>query len=69
MNTRGQVSGPVISARLPFFKKNGSAKSSGDNLKLFLIIFSLVLLFVIGTASAMRYFDGKAVKKKDNNKP
>jgi hypothetical protein len=21
MNTRGQVSGPVISARLPFFKK------------------------------------------------
>lgn len=39
----------------------------GDNLKLFLIIFSLALLFVIGSAAMMRYFDGKAVKKKDKD--
>lgn len=37
-------------------------------MKLFLIIFTLVLLFVIGSASAMRYFDSKSIKKKDNNK-
>ena len=40
----------------------------GDNLKLFLIIFSLVLLFVIGSAAMMRYFDGKSVKKKGKDK-
>ena len=40
-------------------------KIIGDDLKLFLIIFSLALLFVIGSASAMRYFAGKSVKKKD----
>jgi len=33
-------------------------------MKLFLIIFSLALLFIIGSASAMRYFDGKSEKKK-----
>ena len=38
-----------------------------DNLKLFLIIFLLALIFIIGSASAMRYFDGKSVKKKDKN--
>jgi len=37
-------------------------------LKLFLIIFSLALLFIIGSASAMRYFDGKSVTKKDKDK-
>jgi len=37
-------------------------------LKLFLIIFSLALLFVIGSACAMRYFDGESVKKKDKDK-
>jgi len=36
-------------------------------MKVFLIMFSLVLLFVIGSASAMRYFDGKSVKKKDKD--
>jgi len=36
-------------------------------MKLFLIIFSLALLFIIGTASAMRFFDGKSVKKKDKD--
>ena len=36
-----------------------------DICKLFLIIFSLALLFIIGSASAMRYFDAKSVKKKN----
>lgn len=37
-------------------------------MKLFLIVFSLAILFVVGTAGMMRYFDGKSVKKKDKNK-
>lgn len=37
-------------------------------MKLFLIVFSLALLFVIGSAGMMRYFDGKSVKKKDKDK-
>ena len=40
----------------------------GDNLKLFIIIFSLALLFILGSASAMRYFDDKSIKKKDKVK-
>lgn len=36
----------------------------GDKLKLFLILFGLAILFVVGSAAAMRYFDGKANKKK-----
>jgi hypothetical protein len=36
-------------------------------LKTFLIVFSLALLFVIGSASAMRYFDGKSTKKKNKD--
>jgi hypothetical protein len=36
-------------------------------MKLFLIIFSLALLFVVGAAGMMRYFDGKpAIDKKKN---
>jgi hypothetical protein len=38
-------------------------------MKLFLIVFSLALLFVIGSAGMMRYFDGKAVKKSRKNEP
>lgn len=37
-------------------------------MKLFLIIFSLALLFVIGSAGMMRYFDNKHVPKKDIDK-
>jgi len=36
-------------------------------LKTFLIVFSLALLFVIGSASAMRYFDSKSTKKKNKD--
>lgn len=36
-------------------------------MKLFLIVFSLAILFVVGTAGMMRYFDGKTVKKKDKD--
>jgi hypothetical protein len=38
-------------------------------LKIFLIVFSLALLLVIGSAGMMRYFDGKVVKqsKKDES--
>ena len=36
-------------------------------MKIFLIVFSLALLFVVGTAGMMRYFDGKSVKKKDKD--
>ena len=36
-------------------------------MKLFIIVFSLALLFVIGSAAMMRYFDGKSVKKKDKD--
>jgi hypothetical protein len=36
-------------------------------MKMFLIVFSLAILFVVGSAGMMRYFDGKAVKKKDKN--
>jgi hypothetical protein len=31
---------------------------------MFLIVFSLAILFVIGSAGMMRYFDGKSIKKK-----
>jgi len=37
-------------------------------MKMFLIVFSLTLLFVVGTAGMMRYFDGKSVKKKDKDR-
>jgi len=37
----------------------------GDILNFFLILFSVVVLFIIGTASAMRYFDNEPVKKKE----
>jgi hypothetical protein len=33
-------------------------------MEIFLIVFSLAILFVVGSAGMMRYFDGKAVKKK-----
>jgi len=36
-------------------------------MKMFLIVFLLAILFVVGTAGMMRYFDGKSVKKKDKN--
>jgi len=36
-------------------------------MKLFLIVFSLAVLFVVGSAGIMRYFDGKSVKKKDKD--
>jgi len=36
-------------------------------LKTFLIVFLLALLFVVGSAGAMRYFDGKSVKKKEKD--
>ena len=32
-------------------------------MKVFLIIFALAILFVVGTASAMRYFGDKSIKK------
>jgi len=35
----------------------------GDILKIFLILFAV--LFIIGTASTMRYFDNEPVKKKE----
>ena len=34
-------------------------------MKIFLILFALALLFVIGAASMMRYLDNKSVTKKD----
>ncbi|MCW8853646.1 MAG: hypothetical protein OQK76_01385 [Gammaproteobacteria bacterium] len=37
-------------------------------MKMFLIVFALALLFVIGSAGMMRYFDGKSVSKKDKGK-
>ena len=37
-------------------------------MKTFLIVFALALLFVIGSAGMMRYFDGKSVSKKDKGK-
>jgi len=37
-------------------------------LTLFLIIFSIAILFVVGTAGAMRYFDGKTVQNKEKKK-
>jgi len=36
-------------------------------MKLFLIVFSLAVLFVVGSAGIMRYFDGKSAKKKDKD--
>lgn len=36
-------------------------------MKMFLIVFLLALLFVVGTAGMMRYFGGKSVKTKDKN--
>ena len=36
-------------------------------MKMFLIVFSLAILFVVGTAGMMRYFDGKSAKKKDQD--
>ena len=35
-------------------------------MKVFLILFALALLFVIGSAGAMRYLGNKSVTKKDN---
>ena len=37
-------------------------------MKIFLIVFTLALLFVIGSASMMRYFDNKSLTKKDKEK-
>lgn len=37
-------------------------------MKLFLVVFSLALLFVIGSAGMMRYFDHKSIIKKDSDK-
>ena len=34
-------------------------------MKIFLIVFTLALLFVIGSAGMMRYFDNKPAIKKD----
>lgn len=34
-------------------------------MKIFLILFALALLFVIGSAGAMRYLDNKGVAQKD----
>jgi hypothetical protein len=45
-----------------FFK----IKIIGNDMKVFLILFALALLFVIGSAGAMRYLDNKRVTKKDN---
>ena len=36
-------------------------------MKIFLIVFSIAVLFVIGTASAMRYFDNKSMNRKDKD--
>ena len=40
---------------------------NGDDMKLFLIVFSLALIFVVGTAGIMRYFDSKAMKRKSRD--
>ena len=37
-------------------------------MKLFIILFLLALLFVIGSAGMMRYFDNKHISKKELNK-
>ncbi|MDH5473101.1 MAG: hypothetical protein OEY61_09615 [Gammaproteobacteria bacterium] len=37
-------------------------------MKMFWILLILAILFVVGSASMMRYFDGKAMAKKDDNK-
>ena len=37
-------------------------------MKTFLIVFALALLFVIGSAGMMRYFDGKSAPKKEKGK-
>ena len=37
-------------------------------MKMFLIVFGLALLFVIGSAGMMRYFDNRTVTKKDKDK-
>ena len=37
-------------------------------MKLFIILFLLCLLFVIGSAGMMRYFDNKRISKKELNK-
>lgn len=36
-------------------------------MKVFLLLFALALLFVIGSAGAMRYLDNKKAPKKDND--
>lgn len=36
-------------------------------MKMFLIVLTLALLFVIGSASMMRYFDNKSMIKKDKS--
>ena len=38
---------------------------TGNDMKIFLILFALALFFVIGSASALRYLDKKSVTKKD----
>ena len=37
-------------------------------MKMFLIVFGLALLFVIGSASMMRYFDRKSMVRKSKDK-
>ena len=49
------------------YREKKSAYKIGDDLKLFLIMFSVALLFIIRSASAMRYFDGQSVKKKNKD--
>lgn len=34
-------------------------------MKMLLIVFSLAVLFVVGIAGMMRYFDGKAITKRN----
>ena len=55
----------IVSSNVTLYKNT----NYGVSMKLFLIVFGLAILFVVGTASAMRYFDGKGVKKKDVGKP
>ena len=43
-------------------------KGAGNDMKMFLIVFALALLFVIGSAGMMRYFDGKSAPKKEKGK-
>ena len=44
---------------------NTQDKRTGNDMKIFLILFALALIFVIGSASMMRYLGDKSVTKKD----